>query len=175
MIPVSAPSATLPESGLGLRAMKFLTMFCVLGIVLAGLINGRKSRCWPFGLWEMYSKDNPQVFAETSMVEVRAVGSGGEVQRFLPWQIFPFDRRGVAIRLIERTFAPETDPASRQGCQEYLTRLVRRKSPAVQTIEGWRLIWDVKPREVPPLEVGRPAKEIALGHFAVGPQTTSNQ
>ncbi|MEM1253566.1 MAG: hypothetical protein AAGI69_14130 [Cyanobacteria bacterium P01_H01_bin.21] len=104
------------------------------------------------------------------------MSKSGQVQRLLPSDIMPFDRKNVAEILIEKAFSEE-NTQSRVHNRVALLELLK-SNPAfnnAKTIQIWNLQWVVEPLKIPPLERNAPEKESLVGSFEVEDYVSSGQ
>lgn len=156
-----------------LYSIKIILLILLLGLPLVG----KGITFWPLVNWPMYS-DWRTPFPEPSrnIVEIRVLSKSGQVQRLLPSDIMPFDRKNVAEILIEKAFSEE-NTQSRVHNRVALLELLK-SNPAfnnAKTIQIWNLQWVVEPLKIPPLERNAPEKESLVGSFEVEDYVSSGQ
>lgn len=146
-----------------LRHIKIILLIVGLGL----LVVGKRVILWPLVNWPMYS-DWRTPFPESSrdIVELRIINDSDQMQRLLPSDILPFDRKNVAELLIEQAFF-EGDTQSRRHNRAALTEILQSdgRFQDARTVQAWRVQWTVQPLSLPPLDRDSPRQETLVGSF----------
>ena len=148
-----------------LNFIKAILLILVLGLPIVG----KRVTFWPLVNWPMYSNwRTPFPEPSRDMVEIRVLSESGQVQRLLPSDIMPFDRKNVAEILIERAFSEE-NTQSRTHNRIALLKLLESNPNFnnAKTVQAWKLRWFVEPLKLPPLERNFPEAESLVGTFEV--------
>lgn len=158
-----------PASRRELRVTKVVLLIIVLGLCVVG----KRYALWPIVTWPMYSTLMPQLPAAACATELRVVSSRAEMYKLAPSDLIPMDRAGDADKSLEVAFN-DSDHFSRDAYRVYLATLVRRALPdvEVETIQGWKVCWEVDPLAVPPLNRDRPVTETLLDSFTASPRAS---
>lgn len=143
--------------------VKIIFIVFLLGL----LVVGKRITFWPLVNWPMYSDWRTEFpAASKSITELRVTHENGSVQKLLPSDILPFDRKNVAEMLIEKAFVKE-DNQSRQSSRVAIKEILEKdkRFTDIQAIEAWQVRWNVSPLKVPPLERNSPEEKILIGAF----------
>lgn len=145
----------------------------VLLIMVFGLcVVGRRVALWPIVTWPMYSRRISEFPAASACaVELRVVNSMGDIHILAPSDLIPLDRAPVAEKIIKYAFG-DGDRALRDAHRVYLANLAKRalSGAEVETIQGWRVCWEVNPLVVPPLARRHPVQGVLLDSFPASPR-----
>ncbi len=166
-----SPLRTLSRSRRGdrrpgsVRALRRTQLALVL-IILGYAAVGRSFKLYPITTWPMYSRrTTPYPGQLQSRFELRVIerATGQLVARLDPVDLVSYERN-VAPAVIRHALG-SGDSASLRAHRAYLLRLVRIALPGVEidSVEAWRLEFEVEPLELPPLWRERPAGQVLLG------------
>lgn len=137
----------------------------VLG--LAVCLVGRRVSTWPVATWGMYSTWTPKLPpTRTSIIELRVVSARGDTQTVSSADLFSEERHELGDSFFEHAF-DDVQSAHRDADRVYIARLLDLRAADVEAreIQGWRVSWEVRPLELPPLHRDQPAELRLLGSF----------
>jgi hypothetical protein len=161
----------------GQHARELRTNLAILIVILLALcVVGRKTQFWPIMTWPMYSTLTSQFpTSEASIVELRVVTHDGQVLRITPRELFPKGHDKLSKWVIQDAFSGEVESRALAN-RRWLASAVRDRFPHtdVKSVEGWKIVWDVNPLAIPPLNRDVPAQEVLLGTFPMDPLYARN-
>lgn len=149
------------------RRELWITKAVLLIIVLGLCVVGKRIALWPIVTWPMYSAIMPEFPAAAACtIELRVVSSRAEIHTLAPSDLIQLDRAPVAEKIIKYAFG-DGDRALRDAHRVYLANLAKRvlSGVEVETIQGWRVCWEVDALALPPLDRSHPVQEVLLGSF----------
>lgn len=146
-----------------LRRLYAVELLLAVLLLCIGVERGR-DEAWPFIAWLMYEGNFPPPPESVSEIELRLVGGDGRVTKVMPYAIFGNAEIKLGREVAERAFEDRPDRNA------YRDVLLRRLQPllsasAAVEVQGWRLTWEVRALERPPLDLERPSTEMLIGRI----------
>lgn len=149
-----------------LRRTQLLLGFLILALTFVG----PRDTYWPIVPWPVYARFHREFPPPTtSLLELRVTTGKGEVRVLRPQDLVEWSRHPIADRAMRGSLLT-SDPVRRDLDREYLTHLVTLALPGepADTIDLWRIEWQVDPLRIPPLHRSRPSSETQL--WQISPQ-----
>ena len=148
-----------------LRIIKVVIFVLILGIS----VRGKKISTWPIMNWPVYttfSRGFPEPTA--SAVELRVYSKSGDLYILKPKDLMPIERTSISKNVFNYAFSHDDSRLEIKN-RVYLAQTVTRilKDVEVDSIQAWKLNWDVSPLDVPPLTKDKPTNEFFLGSFLI--------
>lgn len=148
-----------------------LTKISLIIFILGICVVGRRESTWPIVTWVLYSTYTDRFRPpkpSVSAVELRVYTATGELHIVKPEQLLTLPYDSLSHSIVEQAFN-NTDIGVRDESRRYLinavTNLVRANSE-IETIQAWKISYQVEPLEVPPIQVQAPDSEVMLGKFS---------
>jgi hypothetical protein len=132
-------------------------------VVCIGLAGGR-AVAWPFIAWPMYAGGYPGPPEQVSDVQLRLLGRDGCTMAVTAPEVFGHVEIALGREVIARAFE---DGPERAAYRDVVLRRLRPLlvSGSVTAVQGWRLRWEVRPLELPPIDLARPTGSELLGRI----------
>ena len=152
-----------------------LAKFFLAAYLVGMFVVGKKTMLWPVMNWPMYSaREFSYPPPTTSALSIAAVTEKGDAI-IIPMGRLVTTGREVALAPVFQCAAGierkdqgwKQPPTSREDCQRYLSKLVRRVIPGVQVdaIEISEIFWAVDPLASRPVDSTAPIARKVLTHF----------
>ena len=146
-----------------------ITKIVVFVLILGISVRGKKISTWPIMNWPVYttfSRGFPESTA--SAVELRVYSKSGDLYILKPKDIMPIERASISEKVLNYAFSHDNSRLENKN-RVYLAQTITRifKYVELDSIQAWKLIWNVSPLDVPPLIKNKPTKEVFLGSFLI--------
>ena len=157
------------RSSQALRLTKTSLIIFLLGISVVG----KNESGWPIITWILYSGNSPRFFTpepSVSAVELRVYTTAGDLHIIKPEQILTVPYDSLSHSIVEQAFDnADGDLRVRDESRRYLMSAVAKMIPEnseIETIEAWRLSYQVEPLSVPPIQVEDSSSEVKIDSFS---------
>lgn len=148
-----------------------LTKISLLIFLLGICVVGKRKSTWPIVSWALYSEYSARFRPpepSVSAVELRVRTTTGELHVVKPEQILTIPRDSLSHDIVERTFN-DANISLRDASRKYLMGAVSsliRADSKIETIQAWKISYQVEPLKVPPIQLQTPTSEVMLDSFS---------
>lgn len=148
-----------------------LTKISLIIFILGICVVGRRESTWPIITWVLYSTYTDRFRPpkpSVSAVELRAYTTTGERYVVKPEQLLTLPYDSLSHSIVEQAFN-DSDISVRDESRKYLMNAVSnlvRANSEIETIQAWKISYQVEPLAVPPIQLQAPTSEVMLGKFS---------
>ncbi|GEM_PF-2333914 len=150
-----------------LRLIKIFLLILVLGICVVG----KRKSTWPIVSWALYSGYSARFRPpepSVSAIELRVYTTTGDLHLVKPEHVLTLPRDSLSHKIVEQAF-DNANVRVRDASRRYLMRAVSNlvhTNSEIQTIQAWKLSYQVEPLEVPPIQLQAPTSEVMVDSFS---------
>ncbi len=154
--------------GFGLLATKLVLVMFAAGLVAVG----DRPQFWPLTKWSMYAHSRAEMPPVVSRYEVVATARGGDQSTFLVTQLFPYEGCQTCEYVLGRAAIESSQRGEVPGPHVQVTvNLVGRAwgRRDITELEIWEKQFEVRPLDLPPLDIETPSRIELLARIPVDP------